>query len=792
MKRFIFLAAGLVFLLSFVSEGVAQQPAPAGQPGEIVPGRYFVRFRNNVHLPVTVAQELSQRHGFSVGHVYQYTLRGMAIQVSPQAEAGILNALRRDPRVESLGHDRYLAAFAQVVPKGVDRINAEPGVGANTGFGTRVAIVDTGLDFAHFDLAANINFDLSVDCAFFGFGICFPGGDDDNGHGTFVGGIVAALNDSTDVVGVAPFATLISVKVLDSAGSGYFTDIIAGLDYLRSLNGSPGTFVHVANMSLGARCSVCTDNSSDPTIRAFHDSVRALVSSGTTVVVAAGNAGADAFNTVPASFDEVITVSAMADSDGQPGGLGPDLILTGRPPMPDDSFANFSNFGLDIDVTGPGVAETSLKILGGTTSGSGTSFSSPHAAGVAAVFIRDRLNKGSGLPAPGTVRQALLETGECHEGAGGVFHGTAGCAEVWPGDPDGLAEPLVRGDNIRNFGVPPVVNDVAVTAVSAPSPVFVNATQTVGVGVANEGTQSETFSVVLTDTLAAGISPPQSLTLAAGASTTLNFDWTPTVTSDHLLTATASTVTGESDTADNSKSATATVQEATHDVAVTGVSAPASVVQGSSAAVNVTVGNQGSSAETFSVSVSDTPPAGGTPGAVSAPQSVTLAAGASTTLNFTWDTTGASAGSHTLTAAADTVAGETDTADNSAAALSEVTVPPPPPPDSIHVGDLDASRSSIKNNWRATVTITVHNASHAPVSGATVAGSWGGGFSGSASCTTNSAGQCSVSTGNIPKRQGSVTFTVTGVSHATLSYQVGDNHDLDGDSNGTAITVLKP
>ncbi|MGH3863238.1 S8 family serine peptidase, partial [Actinokineospora sp.] len=456
----------------------AGKPATAGKPGEIAPGRFFVRFRDSVQAPGAVAAELSQRHGFQVGHVYQYTLKGMAIRVTPQAERGVLTALSRDPRVESVGHDRYIGLFAQTVPKGVNRINAEPGAGANNGNSIRVAIFDTGLDFNHFDLAANINFDLSADCEFFpGFGLCFTGGgfgQDDHWHGTFVGGVVAALNDGTDVIGVAPVAQLIAVKVLDYTGSGFFTDITAGVDYVRSLNANPSTRVHVANMSLGARCSVCTDNSSDPTVRAFHDAVRALVNSGTTLVVSAGNDGADAFDTVPASFDEVVTVSAMADSDGQPGGLGPAQQLSGGPPMPDDSFAWFSNFGPDVDVTGPGVLELSLNgsWLGSTTRvSSGTSFSSPHAAGVAAMFYRHRIDSGQGLPTPGLVRQALIETGECHEGAGGVFHGTTGCAEAWPGDPDGLNEPLVRADNIDNFGVPPVVNDVAVTSVSAPSPV---------------------------------------------------------------------------------------------------------------------------------------------------------------------------------------------------------------------------------------------------------------------------------------------------------------------------------
>ncbi len=772
--------------------------AAAGTPGDIVPGRYFVRFRSDVQAPVAVAQELSQRHGFRVAHVYQYTLRGMAIQVSPKAEAGVLNALSRDPRVESVGHDRYIGLFAQTVPKGVNRINAEPGVAANNGNSIRVAVFDTGLDFFHPDLAANINFDLSADCTILaGFGICFTGTDypgvglDDHWHGTFVGGIIAALNDGTDLIGVAPVAQLIAVKVLDYTGSGYFSDITAGVDYIASLNANPSTFVHVANMSLGARCSVCTDNSSDPTVRAFHDAVRALVNSGTTLVVAAGNDGANAFDTVPASFDEVVTVSAVADSDGQSGGSGPSQQLTSGPPMPDDTFAWFSNFGPDIDVIGPGVLELSLNLGGGTRISSGTSFSSPHTAGVAAIFYRYWINAhGGSLPTPGTVQQALIETGECHEGNGGVFHGTVGCLEVWPGDPDGLAEPLVRADNIDNFGVPPVVNDVAVTSVSVPSPVFVNAGQTVGVGVANQGTQSETFNVSLSDSLASTISvSPQSVTLGAGASTTLSFSWTPTVTGSHQLTATASTVTGESDTADNTKSANSTVQETVHDVAVTGVSAPASVTQGASATVNVNVANQGTFAETFNVTMSDTPPGGGTAGSMSPAQSVTLLAGASTPLSFTWNTSGASTGTHSLTATADTVAGETDTADNSGSASSNVTAPPT---NTIHVGDLDGSRTSSKNTWKATVTITVHNSSHAPVNGAVVTGSWSGGFSGSASCTTDSSGQCSVMTGNIAKKNGSVTFTVTGVAHATLTYQLWDNHDPDGDSTGTAITVLKP
>jgi hypothetical protein len=121
------------------------------------------------------------------------------------------------------------------------------------------------------------------------------------------------------------------------------------------------------------------------------------------------------------------------------------------------------------------------------------------------------------------------------------------------------------------------------------------------------------------------------------------------------------------------------------------------------------------------------------------------------------------------------------------------TVSTPPPPPAMHVGDLDGSKAAVNSrNWQATVTSTVHNASHAPIANATVSGSWSGGVSGSASCVTNSAGQCSVSTGSVSTKSASVTFTVTNVSQSSYSYQSSANHDPDGDSSGTAITVTKP
>jgi uncharacterized protein (TIGR03437 family) len=116
-----------------------------------------------------------------------------------------------------------------------------------------------------------------------------------------------------------------------------------------------------------------------------------------------------------------------------------------------------------------------------------------------------------------------------------------------------------------------------------------------------------------------------------------------------------------------------------------------------------------------------------------------------------------------------------------------------PPVATMHVGDLDGIITSGTNGrWKATITITVHADGHMPVAEATVTGSWSAGAKGSSLCTTNSSGQCEVTKKNIKSKSSSVTFTVTDVTHVTNTYQSADNHDHDGDSNGTSITVSGP
>lgn len=637
--------------------------APRG--GEIVRGSYIVRFHPTADAPGRVAGALAQGQPMNVRHVYANAFPGMAITLPDHAAIRVLDALRRNPRVASIGNDISIAEFQQVIPKGIARINAEPALASNAGSEMRVAVMDTGIDFEHPDLAANVNTALSVDCV--NFAGCGSGGQDDRGHGTFVAGVISALDNDRAVVGASPKAELISVKVLDSDGTGWASDLIAGLDYLVGVADS-GSPIDVANMSLGFTCSVCTADSTNSTVISMRDSVRKLVDAGTTLVAAAGNQGQNVETTLPAAFPETIAVSALNDPDGEPGG---------------ESLSSFSNFGEAVDLTAPGQGERSLQLGGGTRTGSGTSFSAPHVAGVAALFIRDRLERNGVRPLPGTVRQALIETAEC---ADGTLHGELGCAIGWPGDPDSFAEPMVRADTVLTFNL--ASEDVAVSGVSVNAPVEVGTTHSVSVAVENLGAESATFDVAL-DEDGNPVDTPATVTLAGGDSTTVAFSWTPTVAGERTLTATAEGVEGDVDLSNNTRTTTVTVIDLTHDVAVASVSAPETAVVGDSVDIAVDVDNLGTADDTVEVSL--TGASGGTSAfAIGTPRDVTLTAGSSGSFVFTWDTSTATADDYTLTGTVALLsADDEDTTNNQAATTLSLGAPeedtsPEPEPEIVH------------------------------------------------------------------------------------------------------------
>ena len=368
--------------------GVVAEAAP---PSDVVPDQYIVVFHDNVPNSRAAAQDVARRHGLSLLHIYEHALKGFAAKIPGAA----LSALARDPRVQFISEDRVVVAFQQTLPTGVNRINGENK--ANTGVGVNVAVIDTGIDLTHPDLQANI----------VGGKNCSTGRsfNDGNGHGTHVAGIIAALNNDIGVVGVAPDAKLWAARVLNNAGSGSWSSVICGVDFVDSKSPAKGGPITVANMSLGgsgADDGNCGNTNAD----ALHKAICRVVLDGVTVVVAAGNSAADLSGFVPAAYNEVIAVTALADSDGASCGVGA-LTSYGA----DDTFASFSNFatGADLNhvIAGPGVSIFSTYKGGSYATLSGTSMASPHVAGAAALYLATHPGYS-----PAAVLQALVALGE--------------------------------------------------------------------------------------------------------------------------------------------------------------------------------------------------------------------------------------------------------------------------------------------------------------------------------------------------------------------------------------------
>lgn len=269
------------------------------------------------------------------------------------AEAHIMGQLGRCspwPSCKNSGADS-VPQPPQVVPWGVSRIGAN--VTNHTGKGVVVCVVDTGIDKDHPDLVTN----LIGGKNFVGKGLKVDANkwDDDNGHGTHVAGTIAATDNSVGVVGVAKEASLLGVKVLDRSGSGYFSDIIAGIDYCVSQGAD------VISMSLGSSSDVQT----------MHDAVDAADAAGVLVVAAAGNSGDGngATNEIgyPAKYSSVLAVGATAS---------------------DDSSPSWSSEGVEVELSAPGVNVLSTWNDGGLNIISGTSMATPHVSGVAALAMQ--------------------------------------------------------------------------------------------------------------------------------------------------------------------------------------------------------------------------------------------------------------------------------------------------------------------------------------------------------------------------------------------------------------------
>lgn len=300
---------------------------------------------------------------------------------------------------------------AKAVPLGIQRIGGDKDL-ISKKIDATIAIIDTGVDFQHrsLNVVRTVNFvkgEKSTDL---------------NGHGTHVAGIAAAKNNGSRVIGVSPGAKIVALKVFDQFGSGNTSDIIAAIDWVTE----HADEIDVVNMSLGGVRGSGED--------LMHKAIQASVEKGVVYVVAAGNSAENVYasencpwNVVPASYPEVMTVSAMVDSDGMSGGYGPPTD-SGR----DDGLASFSNYstsapannrvkspGHCIDVAAPGVDILSSIPGNKFKKYSGTSMASPYVAGVVARYIAKNRKKlfrnGKNSEAVYTIRQHLIDRAQPQE-----------------------------------------------------------------------------------------------------------------------------------------------------------------------------------------------------------------------------------------------------------------------------------------------------------------------------------------------------------------------------------------
>lgn len=294
---------------------------------------------------------LLEKHGAAkIKHLK--LINGMAVHLSPQEE----KALKKKDEILRIDEDLVIHATGDKGKKkpnpqppeeltwGIIKICAPLAWDITRGPTIKVAILDTGIDLEHPDLQDNIKGNINMIKP-------FKNGQDDNGHGTHVAGIVAAVDNEIGIIGTGPEISLYAVKVLDKKGRGWLSDLIDSLDWCIN-NG-----MQVVNMCFGSY----EDNVS------FHEAIIEAYEAGITLVASAGNNGEyGGLIEYPAKYCETIAVSAI-DEFGQ--------------------FAYFSSYGLEIDLAAPGVnikstyKDSSYRIM------DGTSMSAPYVTGVVALIL---------------------------------------------------------------------------------------------------------------------------------------------------------------------------------------------------------------------------------------------------------------------------------------------------------------------------------------------------------------------------------------------------------------------
>lgn len=356
-SRFLSWRAAILCCAAFSTGAGAQKIVHFdGQPGsdsELIQNQYICVFHSDAVPRGQVRSEAVRAAGPEGGRVlrdYRNSIRGFSVRIAPE---GLQRMQARNPLIAYCEQDRFITlappagkgpgsddgggTSAESTPWGITRVGGPIDVSTLT---ATAWVIDSGIDLDHPDL--NVDVPRSAD-----FTGSRKGPEDENGHGTHVAGTIAAIDNDFGVVGVAAGAKVVAVRVLDRRGSGSYSGVIAGVDYVAK-NGKAGD---VANMSLGGPPSDALD------------AAVLKASANVKFTIAAGNDGADASNYSPARVngENIYTISAINDTD---------------------SLTSWSNWGLPVDYAEPGLSIESTWKDGGYNTISGTSMAAPHAAGI--------------------------------------------------------------------------------------------------------------------------------------------------------------------------------------------------------------------------------------------------------------------------------------------------------------------------------------------------------------------------------------------------------------------------
>jgi subtilisin family serine protease len=347
-----FLNGFVILSLATILVGATAGPAAAERPADEGSGRYIVVLNEQPgeqadkgRLGATSEELESLVNGLKVGHLFGEVLNGFSATMPNDR----VEELRADPRVAYVEADERAVGDGQTLPWGIDRIEADKsstraGNGSGAVSGVNAYVIDSGVARdVDLNVVQRLNFteEANEDC---------------HGHGSHISGTVGARDNTRGVVGVAPGLPITSLKVLDCESHGWYSDMIAAIDWVTKNAKKPA----VANMSIGGNPSQAVD-----------DAIRRAVKSGVFFAVSAGNKSTSACKQTPAragagTNNGILTVAALDQNNKQ---------------------ASFSNYGPCVDIWAPGVKILSTGNSGGIGYMSGTSMASPHGAGAAALYL---------------------------------------------------------------------------------------------------------------------------------------------------------------------------------------------------------------------------------------------------------------------------------------------------------------------------------------------------------------------------------------------------------------------